>query len=273
MKSTDRTILVGLGVLGLIAAFWFLALSPKRDEASQLETEVTELEAAVEQSEQAAVAGEEAKKDFSVNYRKLVTLGKAVPKDADTSSLLVQLETLSDRSDVDFRSISLEEGSGDTAAAQTTAPPPLEAPSDPAATPAGTTTPGAVPTESTAALLPIGATVGTAGLPVMPYSLEFQGGFFEIADFFGRIDEMVDAGNRHVRVDGRLLTIDGFSLSAGAKGFPSLTASLRASSYLTPADQGVTAGATPTAPAAAPAPAGDVPAPASAAVSPAPLAP
>ena len=37
-------------------------------------------------------------------------------------------------------------------------------------------------------MLPIGATVGTAGLPVMPYEMEFEGGFFEIADFFGAVD-------------------------------------------------------------------------------------
>jgi hypothetical protein len=271
MKSTDRTILLGIVVLGLVAAFWFLLLSPKREEAAQLEDDLAALQTEVTASEEAATVGETAKKDFSVNYRRLVTLGKAVPKDADTSSLLFELETLSKRSDVDFRSISLAEGAGDATAAATTAPPPLEAPAAPAdpaataATPAGTTTPGAAPTEATVALLPIGATVGPAGLPLMPYALEFQGGFFDVADFFGRIDGLVDAQGSGVSVNGRLLTIDGFSLTAGSGGFPSLTASVQASSYLTPADQGVTAGATPTAPAAtAPTDAAPAPAPAAA---------
>lgn len=280
MKSTDRTILIGIAALGLVAAFWFLLLSPKREEAAQLEDDVAALQADVTASEDAAVAGEAAKKDFSGNYRRLVSLGKAVPKDADTSSLLLQLETLSKRSDIDFRSISLAEGAGDAAAAATAAPPPLEAPAAPAdpaataATPAGTTTPGAVPTEATVALLPIGATVGPAGLPVMPYALEFQGGFFDVADFFGRIDRMVDAQGDNVIVDGRLLTVDGFSFTAGSGGFPSLTASVQASSYLTPADQGVTAGATPAAPAsAAPTDAAAAPAPAAAAATTGSVAP
>lgn len=256
MKSTDRTILLSIAMLGLVAAFWFLLLSPKREEASQLEADVAELQAQVDESEQAADAGEQAKGDFSVNYRRLVSLGKAVPKDADTSSLLVELQALSDRSDVDFRSISLDAESDGTAAAEVTATPPAtaaDATATPAATPAGTTTPGALPTEATAALLPIGATVGSAGLPVMPYALEFQGGFFDIADFFGRIDGMVvvDSSGDSVKVEGRLLTIDGFALEAGPTGFPSLVANVQATSYLTPADQGVTAGASPTAPAAA----------------------
>ncbi len=249
MKSTDRTILLGLAVVGLVAAFWFLLLSPKREEASQLEADVTELQAQVDESEAAAATGEQAKDDFAVNYRRLVSLGKAVPKDADTPSLLVELQGLSDRSNVDFRSISLSDASADAAAAlpEATATPPATA-----ATPAGTTTAGALPTEATAALLPIGATVGSAGLPVMPYALEFQGGFFDIADFFGRIDGMVvvDESGDSVKVDGRLLTIDGFALEAGPTGFPSLVANVQATSYLTPVDQGVTAGASPTAPAA-----------------------
>lgn len=262
MKSTDRTILMVLGVVGMIAAFWFLLLAPKREEASSLSEEVTTLEATVADAEAAAEAGTQAKADFSTNYRKLVSLGKAVPKDADTSSLVVQLQTLSERSKVDFRSITLDEA-GAAAAAPAPAPaPPPETPApegestEPATTtPAAATTPGAVPTESSAALLPIGAAVGPAGLPVMPYSLEFQGGFFQVADFFGHLDAMVHTNNSGVNVDGRLLTIDGFSLTAGANGLPSLTATVQTSSYLTPADEGITAGATPEGPATSETPA------------------
>jgi hypothetical protein len=283
MKSSDRTILMGLAVVGLIAAFWFLLLSPKREQASELETQVSDLQAEVEQSELDATEGEQAKDGFEGNYRRLVSLGKAVPKDAETSSLLVQLEALSNRSDVSFRGIELQSSGTPATAAPpvTTTPPATTTPATTtetttdatttAATPAGTTTPGALATEATAALLPIGATVGPAGLPVMPYQLKFQGGFFEIADFFGSVDGMVDTKGKKVNVDGRLLTIDGFSFEAAESGFPNLTATVSATSYLTPADQGVTAGATPEAPAtAAPVPATTTttPAPATAAVTP-----
>ncbi len=225
MKSSDRLILVGVALVGIAVGFYFLILAPKREEASDLNDQVTALESQVTDSEAEAAAGAAAKKDFHSNYRKLVTLGKAVPVDADTPSLLTQMQTLSGRSNVGFRSITLEAGTGAAAAPVTT-------------------TTDATATEATAALLPLGATVGPAGLPVMPYQMEFSGGFFDIADFFGSVDDMVDSHGERTSVHGRLLTIDGFSLTPGPKGLPDLVASVSATSYLSPADQGVTAGAT-----------------------------
>lgn len=273
MKSSDRQILAGIGLVGLVAVFWFLVIAPKRDEASKLNTEATELRATVEQTEQDAAAGEQAQKDFPTSYRRLVALGKAVPADADTPSLLRQVQALSERSNVDFRSITLEStGGGSLAAAPaptTTAPPPAEgdtsttdsSTTDTATTDSTTTTTTttAPASEASAALLPIGATVGAAGLPVMPYTLEFNGGFFDIADFFGQLDGMVRANNKKVSVTGRLLTIDGFELAPGPKGFPSLSATVATTSYLTPADQGLAAGASASGPALATDPAAAVP--------------
>ncbi|HXV51724.1 MAG TPA: type 4a pilus biogenesis protein PilO [Solirubrobacterales bacterium] len=233
MKSSDRMIVLGVAILGLAAAFWFLILSPKREEAAELQTQVTELESQVVTAEQAAATGEVAKKDFSHNYRQLISLGKAVPVDADTPSLLTQLQELSVDAGVNFRSITL---SGGGAAASGAAP--AAAPTDPVAA-----------AESSAAALPIGATVGTAGLPTMPYELTFDGGFFEIADFFGEVDGMVESVGEKTIADGRLLTIDGFNFVPGPDGLPELTATVTATSYLTPIDQGLTAGATPAGPA------------------------
>jgi hypothetical protein len=251
MRGSDRAIFVVIAVAGLIAAFYFLLLAPKREEAADLEAQVTALQAEVTAAEQSAAAGQIAKKDFSENYRELIKLGKAAPIDADTPSLLTQLEGLSTRAGVQFRSISLGGGSGAGATAAPVA--------DPAAT------------EASAALLPIGATVGPAGLPVMGYELEFAGGFFEIAEFFGGVDSMVTADGDRTTVDGRLMTIDGFTLTTGSGGFPELTASVQATTYLTPADQGITAGATPSGPptetpAAATPPADPAASPAAAAV-------
>ena len=58
MKSSDRTILIGVAMLGLVAAFWFLILSPKRQEASDLKDAGASLESEVADAEAAAAAGE-----------------------------------------------------------------------------------------------------------------------------------------------------------------------------------------------------------------------
>jgi hypothetical protein len=108
----------------------------------------------------------------------------------------------------------------------------------------------ASPTEVAASILPLGASIGPAGLAVMPYTLNFKGGdFFQMADFIKGLDSLVKTENAKVNVDGRLITIDGFSLAAdGNLGFPTLEATFEITTYLTPPSQGVTAGATPASP-------------------------
>ncbi len=281
MRRNELTIGLSVLVIGLLAGFWLLVLGPKRQEASSLKDDVSELQSQLDQAQEEATAGEHAKKSFPVDYRKLVVLGKAVPKDADQSSLLVQLQKLADRSGVEFQSIDLTESSSSgtttasttaTAAPSTSSESTSSSGSEPSSssTDAGSATPAAEPTaaatEATAATLPIGASVGPAGLPVMPYQLDFVGGFFQIADFMKRVDSMVGTRHDGVVVDGRLLTVDAFTLSpvldqGSSSAVPTLTAELSVTTYLTPADQGTTAGATPGGPApAAPTPATPTPA-------------
>jgi Tfp pilus assembly protein PilO len=270
MRRNELTIGVAVVVIALAVGFWLLVLGPKRQEASALKDDVSALESELAQAQEQAAAGQQAKKSFPVDYRKLVVLGKAVPKDADQSSLLVQLQKLADRSGVEFQSIDLSESSNSSTTAATTTSTTesttssesssSESESSSSSTESSSSTPAAEPvadaTEASAATLPIGAAVGPAGLPVMPYQLNFVGDFFEIADFMKRVDSMVRAGHGGVAVDGRLLTVDAFTLSpvvdeGSSNGAPTLTAELTVTTYLTPADQGATAGATPGGPAPA----------------------
>ena len=76
--------------------------------------------------------------------------------------------------------------------------------------------------------MPLGAEIGPAGLAVMPYSLTFNGTFFQLADFIHGLDQMVTTNKQAVTVDGRLLTINGFTLKADTnREFPSSKASSR----------------------------------------------
>jgi Tfp pilus assembly protein PilO len=267
VRASYRTILIALPVLALVAAFWFLLLAPKREEAAQLEDDVAALEASVSEQEQLAAAAEVAEKDFPRNYRRVVVLGKAVPEDSDTSSLLVQLTRLANESHVDFRGIELAEPATTGAPPATAASPAApvqpsaeEPPTEEAASGESTGTPAAAPaepTEAAVANLPLGATVGAAGLPIMPYELQFQGDFFAIADFVAKVNEMVELDREGAPTAfGRLVTIDGFTLSTpdetGTTSASSavLEASFAVTTYVTPGDEGATAGASPSGPAA-----------------------
>jgi Tfp pilus assembly protein PilO len=252
VKSTNSVIVAALAVAVLAIAFWMLLLGPKRDEASKLGAQVKEAKASLTQHRAEVAQALEARKQFPVNYQQLVVLGKAVPGDDDTASLLVQLNHISERAGVSFQTLTLEAAEGEVPAPAAPAP---EAPSTEGAASEGSAgSPASLtsPTEVAASTLPLGAAIGPAGLGVMPYTLTFTGDFFHIADFIKGLDSLVKTRNERVSVDGRLLTINGFSLAPAAEGgFPSLEATFSVTTYLTPPEEEVTAGATPAAPAPA----------------------
>jgi Tfp pilus assembly protein PilO len=246
MTAANRSLIAALAAIVALGAFWLFAVAPKREQANKLADQVETAKADLSQQQQAAAAGEEARRGFTRDYQQLVLLGKAVPAGDDSGSLLVQINAIAGNAGVGFRKLELT-SSGDAAA---TAPaPPVAAPTTTEPTTTTATTP-APPTEASAATLPIGATVGPAGLAVMPYNLQFTGNFFQIADFLQGLDRLVETTDGHVAVDGRLLTVDGFSFTQNqGTGFPALQADLFVTTYVTPPGQGVTAGATATAPA------------------------
>jgi Tfp pilus assembly protein PilO len=228
-KRTNLVVVAMLVVVALAAAFWMVLLSPKREEAQKLSGQIETVEASLSQHRSEAAAAAAAKRAFPEEYARLVVIGKAVPSGDETASLLVQLNQLADRAGAKFETLNLESGGE-------------EAPAEAA------TGSAASPTEAEASLLPLGATIGPAGLAVMPYSLSFEGDFFQIASFIEKLDSLVKTNNADVAVNGRLITVGSFSLSPGEAdegGSDRLTADVSVTTYLTPPGEGLTAGATP----------------------------
>lgn len=254
MKTSNRLIVSILVVAALAIGFWILLLGPKREEASELSSETGQLQVALSEAQSKAAEAEAARQEFPTDYRQLVVLGQAVPADDETSSLLVELNTIAEKTRVKFDSLEMESAEG-TAAAVAPTPVPTPAPA-PAGSPSGAVPASSMipPTEAAASLLPLGASIGTAGLGVMPYGLTFHGNFFQIANFIKGIDSMVHTG-KQIGVDGRLVTVSGFALTTEPES-SALKATFSVTAYLTPPTQGVTAGATPTEPAPVTSPAG-----------------
>jgi len=234
-SANSKLILAMVAVAAVAGAFWMLLLSPKREEASKLSTEVSQARESLSQHRSEVAIAEQAHREFPVAYHQLVVLGKAVPGDDDTPSLLVQLNRIAHNAKVRFQTIELNSGGGEGET-----PPPPEASETPAP-----------PTEVAASTLPLGATIGPAGLGVLPYTLTFKGNFFRLADFIKGLDKLVRTENSNVTVYGRLLTIGGFSLGVDSESqFPRLEATFEITAYVTPpAEEGVTGEATPEGPA------------------------
>ena len=227
MKQRDRLMLFGVLAAVVLVAGWFLALAPRREEAADLGEQVATQQAARDSALQDVAAGVAAKREFGRYYATVARLGAAVPDDDNVPSLLLQVQRAAEASKIDFRSLRVGQGSG----AATPAPAP---PTDPAA-PA---------TQAATATLPPGAAVGAAGFPTMPFSFEFDGDFFHLSNFVGRLERFLVVNNRRLAVSGRFMTIDGISLQAAPEGFPRIKASVAATTYLLPASEGLTDGAT-----------------------------
>jgi Tfp pilus assembly protein PilO len=233
LSSSNLTIVSVLALVVLGIAFYSMALSPKREEASKLEAQVEQVKSSLAGHRSEIAAGEEARDKFPSEYQRLVVLGKAIPGDDDTASLLVQVNHIADKAGVRFSNLVLSaDGSAETSEMATPAPEVSDTPVS--------------ATEVAAATMPLGATVGPAGLGVMPYTLTFDGGFFQIADFIKGLDKMVKTQKEEVAVDGRLLTINGFSLEAAPKAeFPALQATFSVTTYLTPPGEDLAGDASP----------------------------
>ena len=66
------------------------------------------------------------------------------------------------------------------------------------------------------------------------------------------VDRLVNPRKARIAADGRLVTIDGFTLAADdVFPYPVLKATVQITTYVTPADQGLTVGASPAGPAPA----------------------
>lgn len=232
--SSNKVIIAMLVVAALAVAFWMLLLSPKRNEVAKLDQQVAQQEESLSLHESEVQRGLEAEKAFPQQYQQLVVLGKAAPAEDETASLLVQLDRIAEGAHVSFQTFILAPAGGEEAAPE--APEAAEGEL-------------ASPTEVAASTLPLGASIGPAGLAVMPYTLKFKGDFFHLADFIHGLDSLVETKNAEVDVTGRLITINGFNLTADQNvGFPYLEAEFTVTTFLVPPEQGVTGGATPASP-------------------------
>jgi len=257
-----------VGAVAVLAAFWFMALSPKRKDAADLSSKITQSQQRLDTARQSVAAATAARKRYDVDYAAVAKLGKAVPADDDLASLVYQLNHVSQSAHIDFRSIKLDSTG---ASAPAVAPPAAQAAavasasdnsssssstsssSSSTSTTSSSTTPpatGVPATQTAAAGLPPGSAVGSAGFPTMPFSFVFDGSFFDMEHFFNGVQRFATLAGDQLSVRGRLLTVDAFSLTASRFGFPKVKASINATAYLVPQDQGVTGGATPAGPGA-----------------------
>jgi Tfp pilus assembly protein PilO len=266
LSSRDKKLVTLLVPIALIAAYWFLALSPKRDEAAAVQTRLAQAQAEQTDAESQAASLSGAKTGFAADYTTVVRLGKAVPSIVDMPSLIAQLDRAARGTDIDFDKIATgsrqaapaaapapagtasgaQSGPGKAVQAATNASAKADAATSAAQgqpTTAGGTTPSAGGTTPSTGGTPAGT--GMPGLESIPLDFTFKGTYFDLADFLHRMKRFVRVVNEDIVVRGRLITIDSLKWKSVAASFPALTAEVHATVYLAPKAEGVSAGATP----------------------------
>lgn len=280
LTDRDRKIVFALVPILVVVGYWFLVMAPKRSEAARLGTQLAEVETTRDDAVSRAALLEGSRQSYAKDYATVVRLGKAIPGAVDMPSLLVQLDDAAEGTQIRFGKVT----AGPRVSSTPTAPaPPSTGGTAPPAAPAGDAAPGGAPAQSSpgqpaetagnavqetndtsaaqsgdsaatatpapGATAASGTTTAAPGLDSVPLTFEFSGGFFDLADFFHEMKRFVYLANERVRVEGRLMTIDGFKFDS--TNFPTIKAEVQATVYLSPKSQGATAGASPTGPAPA----------------------
>ena len=201
MSRTYKILLVLVVAVLAGGGYWKLALAPKRAQAAELEERVSVAEAQLAQQQALVNTYRGAQKDYKANYETVVRLGKAVPTDDDTRSLLVQLDTSAKRAGADFDAINVTGASS-----------PAEDGSVAAA-------PGAI-------------SAGT--FSAMPFSFGFTGTFGSLGEFFARLERFVSLKGDKIAVNGRLIRVESLTLAPAEDGWPGMQANIGASAYIVP---------------------------------------
>jgi Tfp pilus assembly protein PilO len=209
-----RTVIVALVALGAIFGYWKFELAPKRAEAAKLEQEIATQQAQLAQTQSLIATYQGARDDYKDNYAKVVRLGKAVPSDDDTRSLVVQLDTAAKRSGVDFDTLNIN-GAASSGGAAT----------------------------STAKVIP--GAINAGAFSAMPFSLSFSGDFSTLGNFFSRLERFVSLKGDEIAVSGRLMRVERIALTPSSTGWPGLSAQVGASTYIVSQAEPVSATAAP----------------------------
>jgi hypothetical protein len=228
MTRRDRLILLVIPALAVLAAGWLLVVSPERQKAAKLATQVSAASSQLAEAESQVASARGAQARYASAYASIVSLGKAVPPGREVPSLLYQLAQASNQKHVDFSSIVSASGSASGSSSSASA-------------------------TSAAAL---------AGFTQMPFTFVFNGSFFDLYRLFQQLNRFtVRTASGGLQVSGRLLTIQSAKLApliapsagqgSGNGGAAELTGTITATAYVLPAAQGLTGGATPAAPAGA----------------------
>lgn len=105
MKKRDIAILIGLGTVVLIAAWYFLIISPKRDDLEKTQADIKNEQAKLQENERRLKQIDQERQTARQTDSDLLKLNKLVPVDDQVESLIVELQQSANESGIWFMNI------------------------------------------------------------------------------------------------------------------------------------------------------------------------
>lgn len=230
MSNRDRILVGVLASVVAVAGFWFLALKPKRADATAAQARAEAAQTQLQAATTALATATTAKAGFENDYATIAKLGKAVPDDDDSASLVFQIETAARKAGIDFRSLNLGGSAVAPAAPAATPTDTSKSSSSPSTGTTGTT--GATGATGTTSSLPPGVVAGSNGMNQLPFTFVFDGDYFNLTKLLDLLRSFTTAKDDTVTVRGRLMTIQSVNLEESRNGFPDVKATVTATAYL-----------------------------------------
>ena len=159
-KMRQWTMLTVVGIVAVLGAGWFLAVSPQRHHAADLRTQATNQANANTQLQSRVAQLEQQQKDLPAQQRELNKIAAKIPDNPALPALIRQLSTAANGAGVDLVSLS---------------------PAQPVATNPATST----------AVTPTTASAGAAApLMQIPVVIVVQGSYYNIESFFDAVEKL-----------------------------------------------------------------------------------
>jgi Tfp pilus assembly protein PilO len=201
LSAQNRMIVViVLAGVALTAVLWITAIGPKRTERGSVTANVSIAQQRMDEVRTKVADYTAARKQFAGMMSELKRLDVAVPSRGAISQLLRQLQRRARASHSNLQLAALK-----TAAAA-----------------AGTT--AATP----------GASSGPSGLATLPFTFQYTGDYFDLVAILRAVRSSVEVRAGDLKIDGRLLTIDGVTFQHPTDGGKLTQAIVSATAYIAP---------------------------------------
>jgi hypothetical protein len=203
LRPRDRIALGVVLLLGILGGFYKFALTPERQKASALETQIAAERQQLVAAQQSYANGRKAQASVNADVAELDAIHLAVPTQPDVPALLRTLQRTAKAVHVNMQAITLSPAS-------TAATTPAAAPTT---TAGSTTTPGST-------------TTATPSPTAVPVSLTFSGGYTALNNLVRSLTGLVQMSGGTLHASGPLLSVGTVSLSGTSKLTVQLTASI-----------------------------------------------